>query len=72
MVDVGVKEVSRSYARAVGTVSLGEKVFKRITDNCNTSKKGNILETAKLSGIMAAKRTSELISLCHLTACLYR
>ena len=65
MVDVGVKEVSRRYARAVGTVSLGEKVFKRITDNCNTSKKGNILETAKLSGIMAAKRTSELIPLCH-------
>ncbi|KAI6649246.1 Molybdenum cofactor biosynthesis protein C [Oopsacas minuta] len=65
MVDVGAKRVSKRYTKAVATINFGDSVFKSLTNNFNFTKKGNIFEVAKLSGIMAAKRTSELIPLCH-------
>ena len=65
MVDVGGKGVTARYARAVGRIRLGEKVFKSLTDSLNLTGKGNIIEVAKIGGIMAAKKTSELIPLCH-------
>lgn len=65
MVDVGGKPVTARYARAVGRVVLGETVFKSLTNSLNVTGKGNIIEVAKVGGIMAAKKTSELIPLCH-------
>lgn len=63
MVDVGEKEISRRMAKAAVTVKVNEIAFKAVREN--RSKKGDILATAKLAGIQAAKKTSELIPLCH-------
>ena len=65
MVDVGNKKVTKRYAKAVGRIRLGDSIFRTLMDNSNFSKKGNIISVAKLGGIMAAKRTSGIIPLCH-------
>ena len=65
MVDVGHKSVTKRSARAVGRIKLGDTIFRNLIQNSNSSKKGNIFEVAKLGGIMAAKRTHEMIPLCH-------
>lgn len=63
MVDVGPKAESDRAARASGFVEVGPLISKLILEN--STKKGNALAVAQLAGIMAAKRTSDLIPLCH-------
>lgn len=63
MVDVAGKVSSVRTATAFGKVLLSEKVFNAIAEN--QISKGDVLTTAKLAGIQAAKKTSELIPLCH-------
>jgi len=63
MVDVGPKPPQRRTARATGSISLGEDTIRLIGEN--QLKKGDVLTTAQLAGIQAAKRTPELIPLCH-------
>ena len=66
MVDVGNKSATKRFARAVARITFKDTIFRNLMNNSNFSKKGNILEVAKLGGIMAAKRTHEIIPLCHL------
>jgi cyclic pyranopterin phosphate synthase len=61
MVDVGSKPVSRRRARAQAVVRMAPETAARLAD----LPKGDALAAARLAGIMAAKRTSELIPLCH-------
>ena len=61
MVDVGGKPVSRRRATARATVTMAASTAARL----QALPKGDALATARLAGIMAAKRTSELIPLCH-------
>ncbi|WP_411277967.1 cyclic pyranopterin monophosphate synthase MoaC [Gaiella sp.] len=61
MVDVGAKSLSRRRAVARGAVQMASETAARLGE----LPKGDALTTAKLAGIMAAKRTSELIPLCH-------
>ncbi len=61
MVDVGAKPLSRRRAVARGSVLMAAETARRLGD----LPKGDALTTAKLAGIMAAKRTSDLIPLCH-------
>ena len=63
MVDVGGKEVTERIARAVAYVTLAAETLTLIRDG--KVLKGNVFEVARLAGIMAAKRTSELVPLCH-------
>jgi cyclic pyranopterin monophosphate synthase len=61
MVDVGGKPVSRRRAVAHGSVQMAPETARRLRE----LPKGDALVTAQLAGIMAAKRASELIPLCH-------
>src|SRR5579885_3120945 len=61
MVDVGAKPVQRRRAVARATVRMAPETAARLRD----LPKGDALATAQLAGIMAAKRTSELVPLCH-------
>jgi cyclic pyranopterin phosphate synthase len=61
MVDVGGKPLSRRRAVACGSVVMGSETARRLRE----LPKGDALAAAQLAGIMAAKRTSELIPLCH-------
>ena len=61
MVDVGGKEVSRRRAVAQAEVRMAPETARRLRD----LPKGDALATAQVAGIMAAKRTAELIPLCH-------
>jgi cyclic pyranopterin phosphate synthase len=61
MVDVGAKPQSRRRAVARATVRMAPETARRLRD----LPKGDALATAQLAGIMAAKRTSDLIPLCH-------
>ncbi|MCP9486745.1 MAG: cyclic pyranopterin monophosphate synthase MoaC [Gaiellaceae bacterium MAG52_C11] len=61
MVDVGAKPHSRRRAMARATVRMAPETARRLRE----LPKGDALATAQLAGIMAAKRTSELIPLCH-------
>ena len=63
MVDVTAKEVTTRRAVASGRVLLSSETIAILRKNENP--KGNPLEIARIAGIMAAKRTSELIPLCH-------
>jgi cyclic pyranopterin monophosphate synthase len=63
MVDVGEKAVTSRVARASGRVVMQPATLKRIQERGLA--KGDVLEVARLAGIMAAKRTGELIPLCH-------
>ena len=63
MVDVGEKVVTRRVARAKGSILMSRDAFVAVmTDSV---KKGNVLATAKVAGIMAAKNTCTIIPLCH-------
>ena len=64
MVDVSAKDITSRLARAQGTARLGAKVAEQLANSPITAK-GNVLQVARLAGIQAAKRTSELIPLCH-------
>jgi len=63
IVDVGDKEVTVRRARASGRVGMRTETLGLIRDR--KMAKGDVLEVARLAGIMAAKRTGELIPLCH-------
>lgn len=63
MVDVGAKPDSERTAVAGGTISMQPETLRLIRDGA--LKKGDVLTIARIAGIMAAKRTSELIPLCH-------
>ena len=64
MVDVSGKEITARTAVAVGRIGMNEACFEAVRDK--TAKKGDVLGVAQVAGIMATKRTSELIPLCHL------
>jgi cyclic pyranopterin phosphate synthase len=63
MVDVSGKAPSLRTARATGTIRMNSTAFEAIRSH--TIAKGDVLSVAKVAGIMAAKRTAELIPLCH-------
>ncbi len=63
MVDVSDKQTTSRVAVASGKVLLDEAAIEAINEQTNP--KGNPLEIAKIAGIMGAKKTSELIPLCH-------
>ena len=63
MVDVGDKPLTRRMARASGIVTMAPATRERILGG--ELQKGDVLEVARLAGIMAAKRTSQLVPLCH-------
>lgn len=63
MVDVGGKKITSREAVASGVVNVSPVLIKLIAEN--KIAKGNVLEIAKIAGIMAAKKTKELIPLCH-------
>jgi cyclic pyranopterin phosphate synthase len=63
MVDVSGKEPTLRVAMAQGIVSMNQETLEKILNQ--TAKKGNVLETARIAGIMAAKKTWDLIPMCH-------
>jgi cyclic pyranopterin phosphate synthase len=63
MVDVSAKTETLREAEAEAVLWVGPQVMRAIRDG--RTPKGNIFETARIAGVMAAKRTSELIPLCH-------
>lgn len=63
MVDVTDKEITQRIAIASGIISVNDEVYAAIKEG--TAKKGDVLGTARIAGIMAAKKTSELIPMCH-------
>lgn len=63
MVDVGDKAVTSREAVAGATVEMGEATMRALLDK--TTPKGDVLAVARIAGIQAAKRTSDLIPLCH-------
>ncbi len=63
MVDVGAKADTRREAVATGRIEMSAEAARAIRDG--TALKGDVLAVARVAGIMAAKRTAELIPLCH-------
>ena len=63
MVDVGEKPISERTAVAAGSVLVNKNTFALIRSG--GMKKGDVLTTAQIAGIMGAKRTSEVIPMCH-------
>jgi cyclic pyranopterin phosphate synthase len=63
MVDVTAKKPTVPTAVAGGTIHMNPETFSLIQSH--KVKKGNVLETARIAGIMAAKKTAELIPMCH-------
>lgn len=63
MVDVGAKATTSREAIAEGRISMTADALSAIRDG--TAKKGDVLAVARVAGIMAAKKTSDLIPLCH-------
>lgn len=65
MVDVGQKQASHRVAVAQAVVFLPDEVMQHFNGSDVQTKKGSVFQTAILAGIMASKRTGELIPLCH-------
>ena len=63
MADVSEKDVTRRVAKASAKIIMGQPAFQALIND--RSPKGNVLETAKVAGIVAAKKTPELIPMCH-------
>ena len=63
MVDVTEKKPTHRTAVAQAMVHMTEETFQRIV--AGTVSKGNVLETARIAGVMAAKKTADLIPMCH-------
>ena len=63
MVDVSAKGVTERVATASGSVTMAPATLKMIAEG--SAKKGDVLSVARLAGILGAKRTAELIPLCH-------
>lgn len=65
MVDISDKTVTKRVARAEAIVHIGKEIADVIADNEIQTKKGAVFQTAVLAGVMASKKTSDLIPLCH-------
>ena len=66
MVDVGEKKVTRRFAKASCKMVLGKEIMLSLNDNSELiTKKGPVFQTAIIAGTMGAKKTAELIPLCH-------
>ncbi len=65
MVNVGEKKITKRSATAQSIVVVNEAIIAQLTNGDIQTKKGPVFQTAILAGIMAAKKTSELIPLCH-------
>ena len=63
MVDVGHKDATKRIAIASGTIAMSKEAYTAIKEN--SGKKGPVLQTAVIAAIMGAKRTSDLIPMCH-------
>jgi len=63
MVDISDKNVTERLASAISSISMNEQTLNMIKNG--NAKKGDVLGIARIAGIMAAKKTSELIPLCH-------
>ncbi|MDM8142391.1 cyclic pyranopterin monophosphate synthase MoaC [Megamonas hypermegale] len=63
MVDVGDKKITTRIAVAEGSIKVNSEVFYAVKNN--TAKKGDVLAVARIAAIMAAKKTSDIIPLCH-------
>jgi cyclic pyranopterin phosphate synthase len=63
MVDVSEKADTLRTAMARGKISMSPETFEKIRSQ--SVKKGNVLETARIAGVMAAKKTADLIPMCH-------
>jgi cyclic pyranopterin phosphate synthase len=63
MVDVSAKAETERMARAAGSIRMQPETLDAIRSN--SMKKGDVLAVARVAGVMAAKKTSELIPLCH-------
>ncbi len=63
MVDVSQKPVTDRMARASGVITMSPQTLRAIRDN--SLKKGDVLAVSRVAGILAAKRTAELVPLCH-------
>ena len=64
MVDVSEKEITKRTAYARGTIQVNQEIIEHIKNN--TVEKGDVLGVARIAGIMAAKKTSDMIPLCHI------
>ncbi len=65
MVDVGDKKVTRREAVAQSLLKLADDILDRLENDEIHTKKGPVFQTAIIAGIIASKKTSELIPLCH-------
>jgi cyclic pyranopterin phosphate synthase len=63
MVDVSGKSETARLARAAGSIRMRRSTFEAVRDNAVA--KGDVLGVARIAGVMAAKRTAELVPLCH-------
>ncbi len=65
MVDVSEKSITKRVAKAQAIVQLGKKIVSQMKGDELITKKGPVFQTAIIAGVMAAKRTHELIPFCH-------
>lgn len=65
MVDVSGKKITKRMARAQAVVIPGKEILSQIKNNELITKKGPVFQTAIIAGVMAAKKTHELIPFCH-------
>ena len=65
MVDVSLKASTHRTARAQATIKVSKEILEQIKDQELLTKKGSVFQTAILAGVMGAKKTAELIPLCH-------
>jgi cyclic pyranopterin phosphate synthase len=65
MVDVSAKVATSRTARAQATIKVNQEILEQIKDQELITKKGSVFQTAILAGVMGAKKTSDLIPLCH-------
>ncbi len=63
MVDIGTKIIQQRVARASGHIKMARETIQLVNEN--SMKKGDVLTVAQLAGISAAKKTSDLVPLCH-------
>ena len=65
MVDVSEKKITKRTARAQAIIILNDEILRHFTDDDIKTKKGSVFQIAVIAGIMGAKKTSDLIPLCH-------
>src|SRR5688572_24561946 len=65
MVDVSLKASTPRTARAQATIKVSKEILEQIKDQELVTKKGSVFQTAILAGVMGAKKTADLIPLCH-------